>query len=153
MVINMSIDKNKIRIVKNYLGQTLRINEIIKLKMEDIQKYRDRAKTTSVMISDMPKCSGYISKMEETIVYYLDMENKVWDEIRELNRMEKHIRDIISTITNRDQRIVLEMRFINFKTWEQISDVLGYGIRHVYRIRDEALNNIDIGLLESHVIA
>ncbi len=39
---------------------------------------------------------------------------------------------------------LLEQRYLNFRTWEQIAVDMGYNVRHVYRMHDKALKKVRI---------
>ena len=44
---------------------------------------------------------------------------------------------------NREERTILEKRYLCFDTWEQISVDMGYSIQHTFRLHDKALKEID----------
>jgi DNA-directed RNA polymerase specialized sigma subunit len=67
----------------------------------------------------------------------------------EINRDIDHLvdlkRDMVSAIKavgNTEYQTLLELRYLCFKTWEQIAVAMGYNVRHVYRLHVEAVENI-----------
>jgi len=47
-------------------------------------------------------------------------------------------------VDNTEHQTLLELRYLCFKTWEQIAVDMGYNVRHVYRLHDEAIENITV---------
>ena len=52
--------------------------------------------------------------------------------------------DIIKGVEPYDCRLVLEHRYLNFKSWEEISNVMKYSYRQVHRIHSDALKHIEM---------
>ena len=49
---------------------------------------------------------------------------------------------IIKKINNPEYQTLLELRYLCFKTWEQIVVEMGYSLQHIFRIHDKALKNV-----------
>jgi DNA-directed RNA polymerase specialized sigma subunit len=56
--------------------------------------------------------------------------------------LKQEIIRVIKMVENPEYRILLELRYLCFKEWRDIADELGYSIRHIYRMREEALEKI-----------
>lgn len=72
----------------------------------------------------------------------MDIEiNKKTDRLVDL---KKEIVEVIGEIDNREYRLLLEMRYLRFMTWEEIAIELGYNVRHLYRVHKEALAKVKV---------
>ena len=53
--------------------------------------------------------------------------------------LKTDITHLIKTLESHEYQIILEQRYLCFKTWEQISVDMGYSIQHTFRLHDKAL--------------
>ena len=128
---------------KEFLQQIRSADRLIDSKLKQLECLRDETTRTSSMISDMPRSdSPNLQRMESTIVKLLDLETEINADIDQLVDMKRVARDAINALSNADQRLVLELRYLCYKTWPWIADELGYSISNVYRLHDNALKNI-----------
>jgi len=58
--------------------------------------------------------------------------------------LKREIVKVIKTVDNIEYQTLLELRYLCFKTWEQIAVDMGYNVRHVYRVHDLAVSTIKI---------
>lgn len=130
---------------KEYLAQAYRIDQRINSKLEQIVSLRELAtKATSTLSDTPPSGSRNVHSMEGIIVKMLELENEINDDIDELVDLKKEIMSIIKKINNPEQQTLLELRYLCFKTWEQIAVDMGYSIQNAYKVHDRALENIII---------
>lgn len=95
-------------------------------------------------MSDMPGSPNRnIHKMENAIIKIVDLEDEINSDINELISLKADITHMIKRVTNRQERTILEKRYLCFDTWEQISVDMGYSIQHTFRLHDKALREID----------
>ena len=80
--------------------------------------------------------------MEGIIVKMMELENEINADIDVLIDLKKEIMSIIKKINNPEQQTLLELRYLCFKTWEQIAVDMGYSIQNAYKVHDRALENI-----------
>ena len=130
---------------KEFLQQIRSADRLIDSKLKQLECLRDETTRTSSMISDMPRSdSPNLQRMESTIVKLLDLEAEINADIDRLVDMKRVARDAINALSNADQRLVLELRYLCYKTWPWIADELGFSISNVYRLHDNALKNIQL---------
>lgn len=126
--------------VKEYLGQTWRINHLIDAKLEQVQVLRELATKATSTLSPTPQSNTRnVQPMEDIITKMLDLENEINSEIDILVDLKKDIASMIRSLDNSDHRIILELRYLCFKTWDEIASDFHYSRRHVHRIHGEAL--------------
>jgi hypothetical protein len=50
---------------------------------------------------------------------------------------------MIKRVGSRQERTILEKRYLCFETWEQISVDMDYSIQHTFRLHDQGLKEIE----------
>lgn len=129
---------------KEYLSEAYKIDDDINSKLEQIASLRELATKATTVISDMPGSPNRnLHKMEDAIVKLTDLEAELNEDINRLATMKVDITRMIKRITNRQERNVLEKRYLCYETWEQISVDMGYSIQHTFRIHDLGLQKIE----------
>ena len=130
---------------KEYLAQAYRIDQRINSKLEQIVSLRELAtKATSTLSDTPPSGSRNVHSMEGIIVKMIDLENEINADIDVLVDLKKEIMSIIKKINNPEQQTLLELRYLCFKTWEQIAVEMKYSIQNAYKVHDRAIENIVI---------
>lgn len=130
---------------KEYLAQAYRIDQRINSKLEQIISLRDLSTKATSKLSDMPgSATRNVRSMEGIIVKMVDLENEINEDIDILIDLKKEIMGFIKNIDNPEQQTLLELRYLCFKTWEQISVDMGYSIQNAYKVHDRALENMNI---------
>ncbi len=130
--------------IKEYLGQAYRIDHRINSKLEQISSLHDLATKATSTISDMPgSATRNIHRMEDIIVKIMNLEEEVNKDIDALVDLKMDITHLIKLVDNHEYQIILEQRYLCFKTWEQISVDMGYSIQHTFRLHDKALKEVE----------
>lgn len=130
---------------KTYLGQAYRIDQRINSKIEQILSLRELATKATATLSDMPhSATPNLRSMEQTIAKMVDLENEINSDIDELLGLKAEIVHLISRIKNPEHHTLLELRYLCFKSWEQIAVEMKYSVRNIYNLHDKALSNIKI---------
>ena len=136
---------------KEYLGQAYRIDQRINSKLEQLSSLRNLAtKATSTLSDAPPSGTRNVHRMEDVIVKIVDMENEINADIDKLVDLKQEIIRVIKAVENSELHTLLELRYLCFKTWEEISVEMGYTMRHLYRMRDEALKKIVVPTKRCH---
>lgn len=132
-------------LVKNELMKAFRIEQDINNKMEQIVSLRELATKASNVLSDMPgSLNRNIHKTEDIIVKFIGMEEELKKEINSLLGTKQYVKDLIGQVTDREGRIILEERYLQYDKWEEIAGEMGYTVRQIFRIHDAALMKITI---------
>lgn len=130
---------------KEYLGQAYRLDQRINSKLEQVGSLSDLATKVTTTLSYMPKNPNYAtSNMADSIVKIVDLQAEINHDIDCLVDLKREIVKVIKTVDNIEYQTLLELRYLCFKTWEQIAVDMGYNVRHVYRVHDLAVSTIKI---------
>ena len=130
--------------IKEYLMQAYRIDQRINSKLEQIASLHDLATKATVTFSDMPRNSNKgKSKIEDAIIKIMELEDEINHDIDKLVDLKTNITHLIKNLDSHEYQIILEQRYLCFKSWEQISVDLGYSIQHTFRLHDAALTDLE----------
>ncbi len=132
---------------KEYLGQAYRIDQRIKNKTEQLNSFRELAVNVSSTISDYPsKETRNVHRLENTIVKIIDMENQIKADIDRLINLKIEITNAIASVNDEHCRMVLELHYLQFKSWTDIAFEMNYSPRQISRIKDKAHKQIEENL-------
>jgi hypothetical protein len=128
---------------KTYLGQAYRIDQRINSKIEQITALRGLAAKATSTLSDMPRSpSPNLQPMETIIGKIMELEAEINRDIDALVDLKQEITSVIKRVENIDHQTLLELRYLCFKTYEQIAVEMNYSMRQTFRVHDEALETI-----------
>lgn len=129
---------------KEYLSQVERLNQIIDIKLEEASSLRSLAsRVTSAFGEERVQTSRKQSPMEDVILKLMDLENEVNGDIDRLIALKEEVIENINKIDNCNLRLLLTMRYINNRDWEDIADIMLYDVRTIYRFHRQGLKEID----------
>lgn len=132
---------------KEYLNQAYHADRRIESKLSQIESLKSLATRVTSVFSDMPHSPMPDNHhLEKTIADIIDLENEILNDVSELVDLKREIKNAVNQVQNEKYRTLLELRYLNFLTWEQIAVNLNFSIQHTYRIHDEALKKISIFL-------
>lgn len=128
---------------KEYLAQAYRIDQRINSKLEQVVSLRALAtKATSTLSDTPPSGTRNLHSMEGIIVKMVDLEREINRDIDTLVDLKRDIMAIIKKINNPEQQTLLELRYLCYKTWEQIAVDMGYSIQNAYKVHDRAIESV-----------
>lgn len=129
---------------KEYLGQAYYIDREINSKIEIIDKLNALAMKTSPTMSEMPGSpTRNVHKKEDVIVKIMDLENEITERIDYLVDLKREIYRIINSVKNPDYRMLLELRYLCFRKWEEIAVEMNLEISWVHKLHNRALASVD----------
>ena len=130
---------------KEYLNQAYWLDRRIDSKLEQLSALKEMAtKTTNIMNDDVVSHSRNLHSLQDVISKIIDMQAEINNDIDHLVNLKQEIMQVIKGVQNPEHQILLELRYLCFKSWESVAEELGYNIRHVYRLHDEAVEQIMI---------
>ena len=128
---------------KEYLSQAYRLDDRINGKIQQVDSLNLLATKCTSTISGMPKNpSSPVSRMEDVIVKIISLQEEINQDIDELVDSKAEMVQVIKAVDNTEFQTILEKRYLCFMSWEQIAVDLGYNVRHLYRLHEEALEKV-----------
>ena len=130
---------------KDYLSQAYRIDQRINSKIEQVQSLRNLAAKATATLSDAPTSKGTrnIHRMEDVIVKMMDLESEINKDLNRLIDLKHEIITVVKCVENPELQTLLELRYLCFKTWEEIAVEISWSIRQVYYMHGEALREVE----------
>ena len=108
----------------------------------ELQKLRDNAARVTPQYSKAPAGCGDGQKLERTIISIADYEAIIKEHMDNLYMALEEVTRLINLVDDPQAHLVLQMRYRNFKKWEQIAAELDYSWRQVHRLHGKGLDAI-----------
>ena len=132
-------------IAKEYLSQAYRLDQRINSKLEQIASLNDLATKCTSTLTGMPRNPNRgSSTMADAVSKIVELQAEINSDIDRLVDLKCDMVRCIKAVDNTEHQTLLELRYLCFKTWEQIAVDMGYNVRHVYRLHDDAIGNLVI---------
>lgn len=129
---------------KDFLSQAYRIDQRINSKLEQVQSLRELAAKASATLTDIPwSGTRNVHSMESIITKMVDLEAEINNDINRLVDHKRKMVTVIKKIENPEYQTLLELRYLCFKTWEQIAVNMHYTIQNAFKIHGKALACVD----------
>lgn len=130
---------------KEYLNQAYWLDRRIDSKLAQLSALQDTAtKTTAVMEGEVVSHTRNVTSLQDVIAKIIDMQDEINRDIDALVDLKRDIKRTIDGIEDPEGQTVLELRYLCFKRWEEISVIMNYSVRRIYQIHDEALEKLVI---------
>ena len=131
--------------VKEYLGQAYRLDQRINSKLEQLESLNGLATKCTSTLTGMPKNpSRSTSMMADAVAKIVDLQAEINSDIDLLVDLKCEMVRVIKNVEHAEYQTLLELRYLCFKTWEQIAVDMNYSIDNVYRIHRKALCAVSI---------
>ena len=128
---------------KQYLNRYVQSKNRYNAISEEMLRIRSEACRVSPVLSDIPVNGSHISNKIEQAIEQLDAcANDLEKESIEMRQLMQEVKAAINTIPDETLKQLLELRYINGYTWEQIAVKMNYTWRHVLRLHGEALKHV-----------
>lgn len=130
---------------KEYLSQAYHLDKRIDSKIEQLKALNLLATKCTSTLSDMPKSQSISnSRLEDTVVKIVDLQEEINRDIDRLVDLKRDIVRAIKKVKKPEYQILLELRYLCFKTWEEIAVKMNCSIDNVFKIRKNALKSVVI---------
>lgn len=128
---------------KEYLSQGYRLEQIIKLIKMDIEYWQDLASSVS-----SPGFEEHFNSTRNTdapfvkqIYKMMEYQDLLTEKLELHMNLKREMQKAIESMSNQDERLVLEFRYIKNLTWPRIADLMYVDESTVRRWHNKALNH------------
>lgn len=125
-----------------YLSRYRRLNERIDRLLEEQSRWRERALKITPVLSQAPGGGESGSPIERPMDKVLEIDAEIKQEIDELQTVRQEIRAALNQLEDESLKLLMEYRYIDGLTWEQIAVKMNYCWRQVCRKHGQALTQI-----------
>ena len=137
---------------KDFLEQSWRLNEEIDCKIEQLDVLNALAGKTTSTLSGMPHAPGHEgSKLEDIIVKIVDLQEEINADIDRLVDLKKEMMRMIALVEDKDQRLILELRYLCWKPWDEIEVRMNLSKSGVYYLKINALKSFEKIFLKNEI--
>lgn len=125
---------------KEYLQQALRLDERINSKISQLESLRELATKCTSTITGMPhNPSPSQSPMADAVCKIIDLQDEINRDIDHLVDLKRELVGVIRNVEDVECRLLLELRYLCFKSWEDIAVQMGYTARNIHYLHKQAL--------------
>ena len=127
---------------KEYLSQYRTLENSINAKLAQTEELRSRAQTVSGGNGTGAHSTQPHSRVADITDRLVDLEREINEEIDRSVDLQREIRAVIAAVPEQRLRTLLELRYINCMTFEQIAVAMSYSYKQVCRLHGKALLEI-----------
>ena len=136
-------NEQKIRYLSRYRRMSKRIDRLL----EEQRRWRERALKITPILSQAPGGSESGSPVERPMDKVLEIEEEINREIDELQTVRQEIRAALNQLEDENLKLLMEYRYIDGLTWEQIAVKMDISWRWSIKLHGKALGKIKISSL------
>lgn len=130
---------------KEYLSQAYRLDQRINSKLEQVSSLNELATKCTSTLTGMPHSPNRSSStMADAVTKIIDLQAEINSDIDRLVDLKREIVTVIKAVDNTEYQTLLELRYLCFKTWEQIAVDMNYRVRNVHILHNEALEKVSV---------
>ncbi len=129
---------------KEFLNSVSHSFLLLNSKLEQFACLQDAARKINAVINGTPSVGDKsFSRIENAVTNALQYSQSVADAVTEFFLLHKSATDEISKIPNLDERLILEYRYLAFKSWSEISAIMHISLRYLYKLHGHALESLE----------
>lgn len=131
---------------QEYLSQVKQIDKVLICNQQELQQLR--IISTSIAAQDYSKDrvqesggareAGFVGIVEQI----MQLESKIKEDTEKLVEIRLEIRAKIEHLTNAEERVVLQAKYLLNQSWEEICTTLNLSIRQAQRVHKNALTRL-----------
>ena len=138
----MPTPENELKI--RYLSRYRRMSKRIDRLLEEQSRWRERALKITPVLSQTPGGGESGSPIERPMDKVLEIDVEINREIDELQIVRQEIRAAMNQLEDENLKLLMEYRYIDGLTWEQIAEKMDYSRQWVTSLHGTALLKIEL---------
>lgn len=129
---------------KKELNGSFYAKQLIRSYQEQIKELQEKSLSLKSSSSFTGTPSGQSKKAAYTayIEQIVCLEEKLQDAIEQQLQAEAKTTEYIEQFTNETEKLLLRLRYLEHKSWQDIADEMNYSERHIRRIHNEILKDV-----------
>lgn len=129
---------------KEYLKQAYWADQRINSKLNQLASLKDMAtKATSTLGTEPVSGTRNVQRMADTIDNIIALENEINDDIDHLVDLKRDVMKTLNKVQDTNCLMLLEHRYLSFKSWEEIAAEMHYGSRWVHILHSKGLAAVE----------
>jgi RinA family phage transcriptional activator len=132
-------NRDKIKYLKRYIN----LDREIERKLEEVARLRSKLARVTEVFTAEPKGGGSIyGKTGEILAKIVDLEKEIDADVDRLIEVRDSIKSIIEAVEDDRERLLLQYRYLDGRTFEEIAVQMHYSWRQIHRLHSRALTNL-----------
>ncbi|MGL5972565.1 MAG: DUF1492 domain-containing protein [Oscillospiraceae bacterium] len=127
---------------KEFLKKGYFSNKSIQNKIEKIEKLQSMSTCINSYIGNNYKSKEYKDKISNIVSEIIDLKEELYEDIDSLIKTENLIKQKIDEVEDNQCKLLLTLRYLNYKSWREIKKEMNYSEPHMFRLHDKAFNLI-----------
>lgn len=128
---------------KEYLNQARLLDQRINAKLDRVTRLRALTeRVTAAMDVEVVSRTRNVTSLQDQIARLMDEEESLNAAIDRLVDLKKEVSEVLTLIHDTDCQLVLELRYLCFREWEEIAEVMHFHVRTVYKVHGRALQKL-----------
>ena len=136
----MPTPENELKI--RYLSRYRRMSKRIDRLLEEQSRWREMALKITPVLSQTPGGGESGSPIERPMDKVLEIDEEINREIDELQTVRQEIRAALNQLEDENLKLLMEYRYIDGMTWEQVAVEMHYSYMQICRLHGKALKTI-----------
>lgn len=128
---------------KQYLQRAYNLRRRIAAKESHLEELRAQAEHITPDLSGMPHGSGVGDPTANIAAQIADLDMEIHLDWLDLIQYQDEITRTIEAVADPNAYQVLSYRYLSFKSWHEIADLMHYSIRWVFKIHAKALKIVE----------
>lgn len=133
---------NSIGELKEFLKQAYRIDKLIQTKENEIEIWQTKRLKITTSFSERVEGTKELDPIVGATIKIIDLQNELNQRIDELVDIKTQIVRLIDGVQGNEYKLLLELRYLSFKSWEKIAVEMNYNWRTVFKVHNRALQEI-----------
>ena len=122
---------------KQQLKKIKWLDKVVKSKTDQLENLRSIVFNVSGNSGDEKvQTSKRRDKIGDIMPKIMDLEKELNNHIKEFIDLKSKITKKIDELPDIEYRLVLMLRYLDFKTWEEIAELMNYSIRWIYKLHE-----------------
>ena len=131
---------------KEYLKQAWNIDQKINDKLDQAARLREMATKVTSTLSNAPRSGSHENKLDDIIARLVETEEEINKDIDRLINLKIDILNIVWSVEDDACRRVLELRYHDFKSWNDIALEMNVSLRWVHTLHSRGLKKVEKNL-------
>ena len=127
-----------------YLSRYRKLGKRIEQLSTERAMWLSRACKTTQTISDMPKAKNGAQGDSSEVAQYVEIGEEITRELRNLHRLRRDIRAVITTLEDDILQTLMLYRYIDGMTFEQIAVKMNFSWRWTITLHGRALEKLSL---------
>lgn len=134
----------------NHILKRIRLVDIeIKQKIDELERLKNTL-FRSPQLKEISVQESKVGLKDDTYVKIMEYKDTIEKKIEELVDLKRRVLNVIDSIDDAEKRLILTMRYVNLRTWEQIERDLPMSRKTMFIVHKKAVKEFDTKYTKEH---